>query len=585
MALREIIARFGFQFDQRGLNNAQKGITGVIGQFRAFGAVIAGSAIVRGVSNFVSDIVKTGDELGKTAKQLGLSTTQLQQWDVAARLSGASTQELNVGLRTLAKNALLAEQGSKQAAEAYDSLGVEVTDANGNLKDSNTLFRETGLALGRLENNTERTALAQQLLGRSGVKLIPLFEKGEEALDGMLAKLEEYGGGIGPEAVRLSEEAADNFLFFELASDSLKSQLAVTLLPILNQVVGGLAKLIAWVSRATENTTLFKSLLVTLGGVLGKIAIAKFGGSILKLGRAALVPLLKFALLFLVIDDLIALFEGRGSVIGKFIDKIFGKGTAKAVVDAIKGVGKAVKDVIATGDFEAFDKALEDIFGPPGADIVGDIVFTFDLVREAIGNFINDVAGDFNFVLSNFGEFFSQLGSDIAAAAVELGEAALDLASSIIDGIVDGIKDGATAVVDAVKGVAKGALDGAANFIGANSPSTLAAKTIGAPIVQGVAMGALDAARAAARQTASAVQAASALTVPRALTAPARGGRPGAGVPGGGVVFKSDVRLTVQGGSASDPQIQKLRQGVRSELRDNRRATLDALTQVVEVPA
>ncbi len=53
----------------------------------------------------------------------------------------------------------------------------------------------------------------------------------------------------------------------------------------------------------------------------------------------------------------------------------------------------------------------------------------------------------------------------------------------------------------------------------------------------------------------------------------------------GGVVFKSDIALTVNGGSASDPQIQKLRQGVRSELRDNRRATMEALIQTVEVPA
>lgn len=585
MALREIIARFGFQVDQRGLKQAETGISGVIGSFRTFGAVIAGSAIVRGVSNFVGEIVKVGDELGKTSKQLGLGVNELQAWQIAAQLSGASTQELTVGLRTLAKNALLAQQGSKQAADAYKSLGVEVEDASGNLKDTNTLFRETGLALGKVTNNTERTALAQQLLGRSGVKLIPIFEKGEAALDDLLGKLEEYGGGIGPDAVKLSEEAADQFLLFDLATDSLKSKLAVALLPILNQVVGGLSRLITWISKAAENTGLFKSLIASLGLVLGRVAIAKFGGSILRLGRAALVPLLKFALLFLVIDDLIALFEGRGSVIGTFIDKIFGKGTAKAVVDAIKGVGKAVSDVIKTGDFEAFDKALEDIFGPPGQDIVADIVFTFDLVKEALDQFIDETGEGLDLVIADFKAWVGDLGDAIGAGALGIANDAADFGQAIIDGIIKAIKDGATAVVDTLGDVAKGAIAGAKKLIGANSPSTLAAKEVGAPLPQGVAMGAIDAARAAARRTAGALAVASTLASPTSVAAPSRAPRGGAtngGVAAGGVVFKSEINLTVNGGSASDPSIQKLRQGLRSELRDNRRATLDALTQRVE---
>ena len=95
-------------------------------------------------------------------------------------------------------------------------------------------------------------------------------------------------------------------------------------------------------------------------------------------------------------------------------------------------------------------------------------------------------------------------------------------------------------------------------------------------------MGAIGAAGAAGRITGDAIAAASGLGS-KTLSAPARGG--GGGGIAGGVVFKSDINLTVSGGSPGDPQIAKLRQGVRSELRDNRRATLDALHQLVEAPA
>ena len=581
MALREILARFGFQIDQRGLQEAEKGIAGVVGSLRTFGAAIAGSAIVRGISNFVDDITKAGDALGKTATQLGLSGKELQAWQTAAGFAGVEATNLDQSFRVLGKNALLASQGSKQAAEAFRTLGVEIKDAAGNLKPTNQLAREAGVALGSLEDRTKAVGLAQQIFGRTGAKLLPLFKDGATGLDNALAALDRFGGGLSDQLIPLAEASRDRFFEFEIATTSLKSQLAVALLPLLNQVTLGLSKLIAWISRATEGTSLFRSVLIAIGGVLGKLFIAKFGKQLLSLARAAALPLLKFALLVLVVDDLIALFEGRGSVIGTFIDKIFGKGSATRVVAAIKGVGKAVSDVVKTGDFEAFDKALDEIFGPIGHDIVADIVFTFDMIGEALDQFVSETGEGFDLVISDLGTWISDMGSALVNGAAEIANDAIALGEAIIDGIIGAIEDGASAVVTALGNVAKGAIDGAKKFIGANSPSKLAATEVGEPLPEGVAMGAMDAASAAARRTADALSVASTLSRPSSISAPSRGGS-AATTSTGDVVFKSQISLTVNGGSASDPQIQKLRQGLRSELRDNRRAMLDALTQRVE---
>jgi hypothetical protein len=581
MALREIIARFGFQVDPKGLNKAKAGIAGVVGQARALGAAFAGSLVVNKIKDFVSEITIAGDALGKTATQLGLSGKELQAWQTAAGFAGVETASLNQGFRILGKNALLAQQGSKQAAEAFEELGVSIEGANGNLKPANQLAREAGLALGKMEDRTKAVGLAQQVFGRAGAALLPLFKDGAEGLDKALAKLEEFGGGLSDTLIPLAEASRDRFFEFEIATTSLKSQLAVALLPALNQLTLGISKVIAWVSKATENTEIFKAMLISLGLVLGKLAIAKFGGSLLALGKAALVPLIKFALLFLVVDDLIALFSGKGSVIGTFIDKIFGKGTAKAIVDGIKGVGKAVSDVVKTGDFEAFDKALDEIFGPIGHDIVADIVFTFDMIGEALSDFVSETGEGFSLVLEDLDNFLLEAMDSLLDGIEGFAEAALDLGAAVIDGIVDGITDGATAVADALSGVVGDAFSGVKKWLKSKSPSKRAADEIGKPIVEGVPMGALDAARGAARLTANALATASGLSATKAVSAPVRGG---AAPATGGIVFKSDINITVNGGSVSDPAIQKLRQGVRSELHDNRRATLDALTQVVEVP-
>jgi hypothetical protein len=584
MALREIIARFGFQVDPKGLNKAKSGIAGVVGQARALGAAFAGSLVVGKIKDFVSEITTAGDALGKTATQLGLSGKELQAWQTAAGFAGVEATNLNQGFRILGKNALLAQQGSKQAAEAFDTLGVSIEDASGNLKPANQLAREAGVALGAMEDRTKAVGLAQQVFGRAGAALLPLFKDGEKGLDAALAKLEEFGGGLSDSLIPLAEASRDRFFEFEIATTSLKSQLAVALLPALNQLTLGISKVIAWVSKVTANTTIFKSLITSLGIVLGKVAIAKFGASLLKLGRAALVPLLKFALLFLIVDDLIALFSGKGSVIGTFIDKIFGKGTAKAVVDGIKGIGKAVADVVKTGDFDKLDKDLEEIFGPPGEALVEGIVQIGKDFGEAWDFLVQDVSEGVDSALSTVGSFFSGVGTSIADFVKSIPGKVLALGKAIVDGIAKGIKDGASAVVEALGGVLDAAVKAAMKKFGIGSPSKVAAKLLGQPLPQGVAMGAEDAAPSAARATVGALATASGLSAPRAISAPARGGtRPAIG--GGGVVFKSDIAITVNGGSASDPSIQKLRQGVRSELRDNRRATLDALQQLVEVPA
>lgn len=584
MALREIIARFGFQVDRTGLNKANAGIAGIVSQARAVGAAFAGSLVVGKIRDFVSEITTAGDALGKTATQLGLSGKELQAWQTAAGFAGVEATNLNQGFRILGKNALLAQQGSKQAADAFRMLGVNIEDASGNLKPANQLAREAGIALGNLEDRTKAVGLAQQVFGRAGAALLPLFKDGAAGLDATLAKLEEFGGGLSETLIPLAEASRDRFFEFEIATTSLKSQLAVALLPILNQLTLGLSKAIAWISKVTEGTTAWKSILTVLGLVLGKLAIAKFGGSLLKLGRAALVPLLKFALLFLVVDDLIALFSGKGSVIGTFIDKIFGKGSAKKVVDAIKGIGKAVADVVKTGDFEAFDKALDEIFGPIGQDIVADVVFTFKMLGEAISDGAADIWGDVKFAVGGIGELFSGIATSIGDFVKSIPQKAADLGKGIIDGIVDAIKDGAKAVVDALGSIVDDAVKVAKKKLGIGSPSKVAAKELGEPLAQGVPMGAREAARAASRLTANALSVASGIQTPTAVRAPARGATaPAMGA--GGIVFKSDIAITVNGGSATDPQIAKLRQGVRSELRENRRATLDALRQVVEVPA
>jgi hypothetical protein len=56
-----------------------------------------------------------------------------------------------------------ARGGTGATAEAYKKLGVNVTNADGSLRDSNEVYWEAIDALGGIQNETERDAMAMQV--------------------------------------------------------------------------------------------------------------------------------------------------------------------------------------------------------------------------------------------------------------------------------------------------------------------------------------------------------------------------------------------------------------------------------------
>ncbi len=582
MALREILARFGIQVDAKQLAVANTGIIGAIGSLKAFGAVIAGAAIVRGIKNFVTEIVDAGDNLGKASTQLGLSSNELQRWRFAADLAGVEGKAFDQSLRILQKNAFMAaDNPTGEAAKGFKELGIEVKDASGELKPANVLMTETGVALGELDNATKRVALAQILMGRTGAKLLPLFKDGAKGLAAALAALDKFGGGLSEDLIPLAEDAQDRFTEFNAVWLSFKSRLATAVLPILNQVVAGLSKFFAAVSRALKGTNILQAALGLLGAMLGKLgfsALAKIGmrafmRGLMRIARVVLIPLAKFLFLSIVIDDLITLFKGGESLIGNIIDKIFGKGSAKALIDGIKGVGSAISDLVTSGDFKKFDEDLEAIFGPPGEALVEGVVQIGKDFAEAWDLMISDVS-------TAWDEFWNGLGSDLVEAAEFLVKDVSDLADNIIDGLVEGLKDGASAVVKAIVDVAKGAIDAAKAVFKPGSPSKVFAE-MGEQNIEGLVMGMRNASRGAGIAGAGAVAQAAGLGASN-VSAPVRGSAVG-GTGSGRVIFKTEINIPITGGAPNDQQIAKLRQTMRRSLDDNRRATLAALSQEVEL--
>lgn len=341
-ALRELVAEFGFDFDEAAANEAMQSIAGVVGVARDMGRAFLAGAVVQGITNFVQSMITTGDELDKASQQLGLSATELTEWRHAAGLAGADANTLGAAMARTA-------DAAQRNIPVFRQLGVRTRDAQGQLRPLSELFEDAGVALSEVENETRRAALAQQLWGEQGRRLLPMFAAGREGIAGMR---EEVRRLYGTDLDRLAEQSAaasDAQARLNMVFDAMHTRLALFLLP---SITDGLARLIEWGSSALEAAR--RSSILEAGiGVLAVVAVAAALATIGAWGP----PLLMFALVaaavgvvVLVVEDLITMFRGGRSVIGEFLDELFGVGTAAAVVatltEAWEGLTLAVSDAV-----------------------------------------------------------------------------------------------------------------------------------------------------------------------------------------------------------------------------------------------
>lgn len=211
------------------------------------------------------------DDLNTLSKVYGISTQDLQMYAAAGDLVDVSVETIAKSHVKLEKSMSSAASGTGKNAEAFEALGVSVTDADGNLRDSDDVWQDTIKALGEVENETERDALAMQLMGKSAAELNPLIEDGGETYEKVAETMEKYGlDFVDQETLDKANEFNDTLDTMKLigtaAIAQVGSQLAAYLAPALEKVVGWIGNLASWLSNLSPQV------LTVIGIVAGVIA-------------------------------------------------------------------------------------------------------------------------------------------------------------------------------------------------------------------------------------------------------------------------------------------------------------------------
>ena len=198
---------------------------------------------IKSIGSAMGDCLADGaayaDNLLTLSAQTGLSTDTLEKYNAVAELTDVSMETLTGSMAKNIKAMGEAQKGGAKYVEAYKKLGVTVTDANGNLRDGETVYWETIDALKGIENETERDALAMELFGKSAQELNTIVEMGSEGVAEYTQKAVDMGAVLGGEGLQALGALDDQMQIFKGTTGATKNILASAFAPAMTMALEG----------------------------------------------------------------------------------------------------------------------------------------------------------------------------------------------------------------------------------------------------------------------------------------------------------------------------------------------------------
>lgn len=226
------------------------------------GAATAGAAIV-GIAVHASEAAA---RLYQLSQSTGVAVKDLSGLGIVGQLVGLNIEVLAKGLERMDRSALMAAKSPNAANNAYRQLGISVLDVSGHLKPTTELFGEVADKFSHMEDSATKTALAMQMFGRAGAELIPILNKGSEALKYWM----DYGAKVGAvldEKAAAGAEAFHNELTkLELISTGVQNKLMTALMPALDHVVAMFTTLVGTGPAVSSFGSIVSKVILGLAG-------------------------------------------------------------------------------------------------------------------------------------------------------------------------------------------------------------------------------------------------------------------------------------------------------------------------------
>lgn len=494
----------------------------------------AAAAAAAALAKCSADAAAYADNILTTSTVTGISTEKLQEYTYAAELVDVSVETLTKSQSKNIKSMKAVQDGTKLAVEAYEKLGVTVTNADGSLRDGETVYWEVIDALGKMENETERDALAMQILGKSAQELNPLIEAGSARMNELAQEAHDVGAVLSEDSLNAMGAFDDSLQRLNGSASAAKNALGAVLLPELtalatdgagllaeftnnlNATGGGMEGFIATVELMADDIGTKVGEL--LGGLVSKAAdlipaIVRVGISLVVSLAEAIVaelPNLVKTVSGVLVDSIPLLIEGATTLLMSIIDAI--DLILPPLIEAIPDIVMCIIDALLASIPTLIDGALTLLLAIVDAipllveelvPIIPDIVIavcnallkcTPQLLTAAVKLF-GALATAIPKACTTLLKSLPQIWSTISGYLKQLPSKVVSIGGDLVKGLWKGISDKATWLKNKIKGWVGNVEKFLKKLFGINSPSKVTAY-MGEMLDEGLAKGIDDNANA-----------------------------------------------------------------------------------------
>ena len=390
---------------------------------------------------------KWADDLNTMSKQYRIGTKQLQLYSAAAKLVDVDVNDIAKSHVKLTKAMKSANDGSKNQAEAFKALGINITDANGELRDSDTVWQETIKALGSMENETERDALAMRLMGGAAKNLNPLIADGGETYKRVAETMKKYGlDFVDQKTLDDANEFNDQLDTMKavgaLAFQTLGMKIAGVLAPAFEKLVVVVGKVAGWFGQLNP------TIVAIIGGVSALVAL--IAPALLLFGALASAAGAVAGALAGISLPIVGIVAAIGALIAAFT-AAYAKSTAfrKAINEIAVTVGSLLKSAFmsAVASVKALIKDLSNTVSVVANELGPVLKLLMPVLKLIATLLIGRLKNAFNMVIGVIRVFLA-----IVRTVATIARTVFQTVVTAVSGAVNKIKSAFSRVKDALTG-------------------------------------------------------------------------------------------------------------------------------------
>lgn len=384
-------------------NIAAKASAGITNHFGKIATAVAGIGAafigVRAAVQSFNAAIAMGGKLNDLSARTGETAGNLAILQRAFENAGAGADSVGPTINRLQRAIIEAGEGGKEQAEAFAKLGLNLDEIKS--KTPTGQLEAVAAALQGVGNDSERGAIAMQLLGRSGGELLPLLRAMGVELDTARGQLGSLPG-VMDRTNQALDTIGDNFAAIGQKGTEFMVGLLEKLAPDLADLTDRLANIDAAgfgakLSEYAEATVAWIAETFKLGEALNNLETAINGITSGNFGEGMALALMTARNVALdAINSIVASAQAAAQSVVEAIKYVFRPGSVGMMLidQASRWIGATIAANISGqlgGVLEAFGRTLPEMMRPLADSMANSFLPGVRFMGEQLQNIINNI--------------------------------------------------------------------------------------------------------------------------------------------------------------------------------------------------